>query len=850
MPICFVTGAARSGTTSLLRALGLSPQAEIALEPTPTLNRESRDLYDGRLPDPRAVLARDVAPRVARALDRGKTYVEKHVSLVPFVPHLADLFPCRFLVPVRDGRDVVRSLIDWHNRFLPIIYQECKEAAPLGPEAKKVLARQTGADPFDQSLPRPDRHDPWFEAWPTFSRFEMCAWYWDFVNRKLLEGLRQLPPDRYLIIDYSNPDVDTIHRCYDFVGLPRIPDRRVQDLLDRRVNSLGDRIGEGPRFPAWPDWSPEQRQRFWELAYPAMRDVGMAPSPVRPEPPAFGAYWVGGDVDPAAYEKMYTYRERSWAQFQAWVAAIESAGGRITHPVDVGSGIGIGSTALFADREYTGVDLSEQVVRWANERAAPNHRFLRLDVLKDPTGPTGDLVYSHSTIDNVYDPDGYLRALARRTSRLLYVGTYRGFFNGLRDHRVRWDPKMGVCFNDVSPARARAILEDEGFAAIEVLPVRSGREDIPVETMIAASRRPDDAAVLAAGHDVDFRWKPYRVTRSDWSFDGLLDLINQGCAYFSPGGLDLANPLSYFVRMADDLAALPDNRVLGTVRALARREGAVNTAIRIDLDMDLIAMRAMARIAGRRGVPMSVYILHTSSYYGYVVSGVFHRLFDCGKVYKEFQDAGCEVGLHVDGLEIYRRHGLDGAAAVRSEIDWLRSLGLNVRGTTGHNVAPVYGAENFELFAGRAVGGRRSACKDGVIVPLGVIDEKALGLDYEGSAGGPPVATDLAARQAYLTGLPKGDFLRNAAWKRTYLVDSPYCQWDYDWNIWLLARDTWVIGGRPGQPDNYQFGVTWDDVRDFVAARPAAETVLFTLHPIYLGQRAGANENPIGYASA
>jgi len=164
MPICFITGNARSGTTSLLRALGLSSHAQVALEPMPNLNKESRELYDGRLADPHAVLVRDVAPRVARALDQSKYYIEKHISFVPFVQHLADLFPCKFLIPVRDGRDVIRSLMDWHTRFMPIFYQECREPTDLGPEARKVLAQQSGPDPFDYSLPRPDRHDPWFEA--------------------------------------------------------------------------------------------------------------------------------------------------------------------------------------------------------------------------------------------------------------------------------------------------------------------------------------------------------------------------------------------------------------------------------------------------------------------------------------------------------------------------------------------------------------------------------------------------------------------------------------------------------------------------------------------------------------
>ena len=847
MSICFITGCARSGTTSLLRALGLSPHAEVALEPMPTLNQESRDLYDGRLTNPTAVLARDVAPRVAPALDRGKTYIEKHVSLVPFIPYLAELFPCRFLIPVRDGRDVVRSMIDWHTRFMPIIYQECREPTALGPEAKKVLARQKGPDPFDQSLPRPDKHDPWHEAWPKFSRFEMCAWYWDFVTRYVGRAIRKLDPDRYLIVDYTRPTVETIRRCYDFLGIGGFDAQRVGKVLDKKVNSLADRIGQSAAMPGWKDWPAAQTQRFWELAFGGMRELGMAPSRVRPEPPNFGAYWLGREVDPAAYEKMYDYRKGSQAQFRAWVSKVESAGGLINQPIDVGSGIGTGQTTLFADRNYIGIDLSEQVIRWANERATAGHRFIQHDVLKDPNGPTGDLVFSHSTIDNVYDPDEYLRALARRTTRLLYVANYRGFFNGLRDHRIQWDPKMGVCFNDVSPARAREVLEEEGFAAVEVLPFRTGREDVPIETLMVASRRAEDGPALAAGHDVQFPWRPYRIARCPWPLKDLLLVVNRGCASFSAGGLDLANPLSYFVRMADDLAALPDNRTLGTLGDLARREGGVNTAIRVDLDMDIIAARAMARIAGRRSVPMSIYLLPTSSYYGYFADGTFHRHFDCGKIYKELQDAGCEIGLHVDGLEVYLRHGMDGATAVREELDWLRSCGLDVRGTTGHNVASVYGAENFELFAGRAVGGRKAAVKDGTILPLGVLDETALGLDYEGSGGGPPVVADPAAREEYLAGLPRGDFLRNPDWMRTYLVDSPYCKWDYDWNIWLLSKDMWVIGGRPGRPDNYAFGVTWDQVRDFVSARPRTESVVFTLHAIYLGQREGPDELPTGY---
>src|ERR1700730_1427422 len=155
MGISFILGSHRSGTTSLLRALELSRSACCLMEAMPNLNFESRYLFDGMLHDPHKPILEHIAPRVAAGLARRRHYVEKQSSLVPFVPYLAQFFNCKFIVPVRDGRDVVTSLINWHNQMFPIIYQECREAVPLSDHAAEVLANQHGIDPFDYSLPRP-----------------------------------------------------------------------------------------------------------------------------------------------------------------------------------------------------------------------------------------------------------------------------------------------------------------------------------------------------------------------------------------------------------------------------------------------------------------------------------------------------------------------------------------------------------------------------------------------------------------------------------------------------------------------------------------------------------------------
>src|SRR5437016_4951768 len=127
----FIVGCARSGTTSLLKAIGLSRQATCMVEPAPNLNIESREMLEGRLGDPYKPLAEHVAPRVAKGLSKHRHYVEKQLALVPFIPQLDRLFRCRFIIPIRDGRHVVRSLINWHNQLFPLIYQECKERGQL-----------------------------------------------------------------------------------------------------------------------------------------------------------------------------------------------------------------------------------------------------------------------------------------------------------------------------------------------------------------------------------------------------------------------------------------------------------------------------------------------------------------------------------------------------------------------------------------------------------------------------------------------------------------------------------------------------------------------------------------------
>jgi hypothetical protein len=135
-------------------------------------------------------------------------------------------------------------------------------------------------------------------------------------------------------------------------------------------------------------------------------------------------------------------------------------------------------------------------------------------------------------------------------------------------------------------------------------------------------------------------------------------------------------------------------------------------------------------------------------------------------------------------------------------------------------------------------------------LPLGILDETELGLRYEANMAGPAHLTQpIDDADPYLAGLPEGDFLRDYEWFRTYLVDNPYCRWGYDYNIWLLGKDMWAIGGRDQAGKTiFHFDVSWPKVAAFLTGISFEEKVLMTLHPIYLGKRSqpGAAPNDPG----
>jgi SAM-dependent methyltransferase len=487
----FVVGCARSGTTSLCRILDSADNAICLLEPAPNLNRECRDVIEGRFDgDVEALLRKTVIARVEKHHGDGVIYGEKNVTLAPFVQELHSLLDCRFIFVHRDGRDVASSLVNWHNELFGSVYRECRYLGDLSPAAyAAVSALPLEEDSSDYSRPRPRPGDIWHDRWEQFSRLEMCAWYWSRMNELYLNKLQALPSERWIAVDYTRPSPEDIERLVEFLGLRGLSLPQIRSMLDARINSLADRTGVNGRFPQWRDWGSVERAAFESIAAGTMQRLGYYPQKefVRYRPPNYGEWWRRNKGGLDWYTWMFNGRRPAHEDLLRFVREMDEKVGRLCSVLDVGCGLAVGYADAFPDRRYVGLDLSEKEITWCRaHRANSRHEYVCSDVITDPPAERFDIVFSQGTIDNSYDMDAHLRALVACSKGWIYVTAYRGWFPDLSEHRYVWDETTTCFYNDISPSETRKVLEGLGCTDVRIEPLRMDSSEIPFETRMTA----------------------------------------------------------------------------------------------------------------------------------------------------------------------------------------------------------------------------------------------------------------------------------------------------------------------------------------------------------------------------
>jgi len=265
--IFFIIGAFRSGTTAVARILNLASNANVYVEQPPKLSRETRDLYDGRLPNPGEIVKVAKQPSINEDLSKGLIYGDKSANYLPFIPYLNKIWGCQFVFVVRDGRNVVRSMIDWQQVINSKLYRRNEDSD--GFPYKSVED-----DYWDYSLIRPKVDDPYFDIWKKMEVFEKFCWYWQEYNEIMYAAISMLPINKYKIILIDRCTAGTIRDLYSFLSMEGFDGNRVEELLAAKINTTRQRgIAKDP-FPPWIHWSTLRQECFADIAGNMMRKLG------------------------------------------------------------------------------------------------------------------------------------------------------------------------------------------------------------------------------------------------------------------------------------------------------------------------------------------------------------------------------------------------------------------------------------------------------------------------------------------------------------------------------------------------------------------------------------------------
>jgi hypothetical protein len=221
----------------------------------------------------------------------GKKFIETNHEFSPFAPLLVEAFPdAKFVHLVRNPKSVISSFM---QKFDPPLmklpaymgtrysligqyllrYNRVKNLTrrwPLGFARDFVDSHQfdTHLHPFEQV------NGKWREK-PGLDSFEKTCWYWNTINRLLIEFFSNLPEEKKLIIHFEEIFIDKKYYVMElFLDFLRVRDLTVLDMkefLSKPINVKEHHHS----FPISENWSKSMldvlhhycRETMWQLGY-------------------------------------------------------------------------------------------------------------------------------------------------------------------------------------------------------------------------------------------------------------------------------------------------------------------------------------------------------------------------------------------------------------------------------------------------------------------------------------------------------------------------------------------------------------------------------------------------------
>jgi len=186
----------------------------------------------------------------------GSIYIEANLGFYGLLDVIPAVFQHqRTIYIVRDGRDWIRSMLNWGEFY-----------GKTG--LRKYLSHKwPGASDLSD--------DPYAEEWDSFSRFEKLCWAWTRLNGYALETAKENLHARIFRFEelfLGNDKYQSLGELVTFAtSLPGLDPKqigKVDGWLERKIHQSSD------GFPAWEKWTTTQKSQFEQICGPFMEELG------------------------------------------------------------------------------------------------------------------------------------------------------------------------------------------------------------------------------------------------------------------------------------------------------------------------------------------------------------------------------------------------------------------------------------------------------------------------------------------------------------------------------------------------------------------------------------------------
>lgn len=186
----------------------------------------------------------------------GNTYVEANIGYYGLLDITSELFQNhRAIYVVRNARDWIRSHMNWGEFY------------------GKTGIRKLISHNWPAASELPD--DPYYEKWDRLTRFEQLCWAWTRLNEYALNTIAKNPSARIyrfedIFLKEKKYEVleDLVNFATSLPGLDQDDLGSTAGWLERKIHQSSD------GFPAWENWTREQRKIFEQTCGSLMEKLG------------------------------------------------------------------------------------------------------------------------------------------------------------------------------------------------------------------------------------------------------------------------------------------------------------------------------------------------------------------------------------------------------------------------------------------------------------------------------------------------------------------------------------------------------------------------------------------------